>query len=96
MWISAEASLPETVADEHHAVVSLDLVLGGEDAAELRLHAQDGEEIGGGAGAVDFLGLMTGERELSRAFRHRGETVEHVLSLAVVDHVRGGESGTLE
>jgi hypothetical protein len=48
--IRAEPAPPQPVAQDHHVVATLDLVIGGEGAPHRRAHAQDVEELRG-----DFL-----------------------------------------
>ena len=69
--VTAEAILPIAVADDEDAVVAQDLFVGTEAAAELRLGAEGGEEIGGDAEAVRHLGGLAGLGEAHVRDRRR-------------------------
>jgi hypothetical protein len=54
--VASEAVLPTAVADQEDPVIAQEGFIGMEVAAELRLGAEDGKEIGGDAEAEDHLG----------------------------------------
>ena len=76
-------------------MIPLDFVLGREEAAQLWLHAQHVEEIGGRARAVDLFDWIAAQRERDRTLRHGRECREYILPLPVVGRVGGVESREL-
>jgi hypothetical protein len=72
---AAEAALPEPVAEDDDVRSAVLLLLGTEGAADQRLHAEQGQEIGGHAGPLDALGpRLVGERVARpRPHAERGE-----------------------
>ena len=81
---AAEAPLPESVAQDHDAMTSVDLIVHRELAPEQRLHAQQREELPRHALRLDFGWFAALVLEPSTVFATYGDAVERILHPAPV------------